>query len=357
LFRKAGAVFAWGRRVRYAVDCWVFYPLRCRLRCAPQFSGGAAMIRSCSTVLLVVATAAGSGSLAAEETKTPTRRVLIVGIDGVRPDAMAAAKTPNLDHLRREGVYCTKTDIVAPRPTKSDTISGPGWSSILTGVWSDKHGVLDNKFQGSNYEEFPHFFVRLKAAQPSAYTVSLDSWTPIKENIVAAADVAETNAANDDSADETIRERAKEILARSNPTAMFVYFHQVDTAGHRHGFHPSARQYIRGIENVDRHVGEVMKAVAARKQAGEEEWLTIVCTDHGGRGTGHSGGQNLPETRNVFLIVHGRNADKKAADRPTYLVDVAVTALDHLNVTIDPRWKLDGKSLILRPNAEKKASK
>ena len=38
------------------------------------------------------------------------------------------------------------------------TISGPGWSSILCGVWSDKHLVVDNSFSGNNYFNFPPIF-------------------------------------------------------------------------------------------------------------------------------------------------------------------------------------------------------
>ena len=46
-----------------------------------------------------------------------------------------------------------------------DTVSGPGWSSMLTGVWADKHGVHDNSFKGANYAKHPHFFHWLHQAQ------------------------------------------------------------------------------------------------------------------------------------------------------------------------------------------------
>jgi hypothetical protein len=49
---------------------------------------------------------------------------------------------------------------------KMKRLAGPGWSSFLTGVWADKHGVNDNTFRGQNYDEYPHFFVHLKRAFP-----------------------------------------------------------------------------------------------------------------------------------------------------------------------------------------------
>ena len=65
--------------------------------------------------------------------QTPSSRVLVIGIDGVRSDALTAANTPNIDALMSAGVY-------SPDALNDDiTISGPGWSDILCGVRSDKH--------------------------------------------------------------------------------------------------------------------------------------------------------------------------------------------------------------------------
>ena len=63
--------------------------------------------------------------------QTPSSRVLVIGIDGVRSDALTEANTPNLDALMSTGVY-------SPDALNDDiTISGPGWSDILCGVRSD----------------------------------------------------------------------------------------------------------------------------------------------------------------------------------------------------------------------------
>src|SRR5262245_37440501 len=120
----------------------------------------------------------------------PVKKVLYVGIDGTRFDAIEKANTPNLDGLIADGIYSPTCLILGERYRKNDTVSGPGWSSILTGVWADKHGVHDNKFAGTNYQEFPHFFARLKETRPAARTVSLVTWKPIHEKIVSAADVS-----------------------------------------------------------------------------------------------------------------------------------------------------------------------
>jgi predicted AlkP superfamily pyrophosphatase or phosphodiesterase len=77
-------------------------------------------------------TAAGAGlalALAAcGGTHPATPNVLILGIDGVRPDRLAAASTSVLDSLAAHGAFSDAATTRAP------TVSGPGWSSMLIGV-------------------------------------------------------------------------------------------------------------------------------------------------------------------------------------------------------------------------------
>lgn len=307
-----------------------------------------------STLRILLACVIGLAALATRsggEEPSP-KRALLIGIDGLRFDALQASKTPHLDGLIDGGCYANNCLILGPRYRKSDTISGPGWSSILTGVWADKHGVHDNKFEGKNYEKFPHFFARLKQQQPDLRTVSLVTWKPIAQHVVSSADV---NRAFEDkskdyarfdalAADEAVNEMAKPDL-----TCMFFYVGQVDETGHKHGFHPSVVPYREAIERVDRHVGQVLTAMRARATYPQEDWLVAVTSDHGGKGTGHGGGQEIPEILNSLLIVSGNAAAGGAIAEQTYIVDAPVTVLVHLGVDLQPEWQLDGRAVGLKP--------
>lgn len=282
----------------------------------------------------------------------PVKKVLFIGVDGCRLDALQAANTPHLDRLIAEGTLAIGTEIIAPRETPGDTVSGPGWSNLLCGVWPDKHGVVDNSFKGSNYPQFPHFFARLKAVRPQCVTASFSDWGPLKDRIVSQADIAvgedARGAAAYVEADARIARRCATTLREKPVDAAMLYLGQVDETGHVNGFHPQVPEYIAAIERVDGLIGEVLDGVRARPTFAQEEWLVLVATDHGGVGTGHGGGRQIDEIRRTFLIVSGPATERGQIETPTYQVDVVATALAHLGITPNPEWMLDGKPVAIK---------
>ena len=290
------------------------------------------------------------GSVQAED--RPDHRLLLIGIDGCRPDALKAAETPHLDSLIATGGYSDRTSILGDRYRKNDTISGPGWSSFLTGVWADKHGVHDNTFEGKNFQNYPHLFRRVKERWPGAQLGSFVDWKPIDDHIVELADkrivYPSEGAAGYSESDVLLAREAADYLSAADPDVVMVYFGAVDETGHAEGFHPKVPKYMAAIERVDEHVGTVVSAMQNRPDFRKENWLVIVSTDHGGKGTGHGSGHKEPEILTTFMIVSGSAAKRGTIDEPTYVVDVAVTGLVHLGIPLKPSWRLDGRPVGLK---------
>lgn len=279
-----------------------------------------------------------------------TGRVLFIGIDGCRYDCLDLAKAPNLKKLRDAGCYADDTLIQGTRYKASDTVSGPGWSSLLTGVWADKHGVDDNRFTVRNFDKYPMFFRRVRQADPKAELAAFSNWPPISERIVVDADLNLKFATEwyYASGDRETAAAAVDLLRRGNPRATFAYFGQVDAHGHEYGFSSFVPQYMEAIERTDGLVGTVLDALERRPNYKDENWLVLVSTDHGGFNNDHRDGHNKPQVMRGFTIVSGAAAAKGKLTEQTYIVDVPVTALTHMGVTIKPEWKLDGRAVGLK---------
>lgn len=271
------------------------------------------------------------------------RKVLVIGIDGLRPDALFAAEAPNLQDLVENGAW-TFSAVAGGEigtPSQQATVSGPGWSSILTGVWADRHGVVDNSFAGRRYDRYPHFFQRLKEAEPDSFLASIVSWHPVDDIIVAAVGDsvgyrAKGAGATYEIRDRSVRDLAVAHLAAADPDVVFLHLDQVDGAGHGYGFSPSISAYTGAIARVDALVGDVLEAMRARPHYAGEDWLVVVTTDHGGLGLSH-GGQTFDERR-IFLIVSGGKARAGEVEAAPGHTAVPATVLAHLGVAVDPDW-------------------
>lgn len=315
------------------------------------------MNSSLSIVVAVVVFLGVANPSPAEDGKLPARRkVLVIGIDGCRHDAVVAAETPHLDAIIARGTRFVGTDILSPtRTDQANTVSGPGWSNLLTGVWPHKHRVNNNRFVGSNYDRYPHFFSRAKAARPEIQTASFSDWGPIGEKILSASDKTVSQPAEGAESyikhDSELTTQCCEHLRNLDPDLVFLYLGQVDECGHAHGFHPTVKEYTQAIERVDGHIGQVVQAIQSRPTFASEDWLILICTDHGGAGTDHADGHTNPDIRRTFLIVSGPSAAVDAPQTQTYQVDVVATALTHLKISLHQDWGLDGKPVGLKSAA------
>ena len=277
-----------------------------------------------------------------QATPAQTKKVLILGVDGLRPEALLRADTPNVDELLANGCFSGEAQ------TGKYTVSGPGWSSMLTGVWWSKHGVIDNSFENRNYQRYPHFFTRAKEARPEIVTASFITWMPLDTHLTTD-DNADFRFAHEyeDDGDAKMLLEAERVLANEDPDLIFFYFADVDIAGHNNGFHPDVPPYLEEIEEVDSQIGRLLAAIRSRPTYDNEDWLILLSTDHGGTLDG-AHGRDEPQHRNIPYLASGSSAARGTIYPIPNVVDIPVTAMSHLGIDIDPAWGLDGKPSGLR---------
>ena len=224
----------------------------------------------------------------------PGRKVLFIGVDGCRWDALQASNTPAIDSLLTHAIYSGNG------LTEYKTWSGTGWSNMLTGAWHTKHGVFDNTFTGANFTTYPDFISRAENFNSALHTVSVVHWSPINSTIIQSIDNEITVTT-----DSAVKNSAVNVLATDNPDILFVAFDDVDHAGHTVGFSPTITAYRQAIETTDAYIAQVLTALYNRPNYANEDWLIVLTTDHGGIPSGHGGG--TLEERTIFNIYSNKN--------------------------------------------------
>jgi hypothetical protein len=290
-------------------------------------------VRQGALLGLSSSSATSSSSVSSSSSNTgKTPKVLVIGCDGCRADAIVAANAPTYDSLFAAGSTTLAGRNVDP------TSSGPNWSSILTGVTPAKHGVYDNGFGGRNYGAWPDFMSRLEQVAPSKKTFAVVQWSPITTYITNTNDGEFVY--NPDSLSSL---KVVDLLNNDQPDVIFVQLDDPDHEGHATGFSPTNTKYLTKLEYTDRNIKRIMGALHARKQRlPNEDWIVILTTDHGGTGTSH-GGTSTAE-RTIFFSVSGSNVPAKRleGDGITYYnYDAAVTAMEHMCMTLPSG--MDGK--------------
>ena len=95
-----------------------------------------------ATAALLAAVAWCAAGVAPQDRKEPPLLV-VISIDGLRPDYVTAAdehgaKVPNLRRFLKEGAHADGVEGVVP------TVTYPSHTTLMTGVWPAKHGILAN---------------------------------------------------------------------------------------------------------------------------------------------------------------------------------------------------------------------
>ena len=103
-----------------------------------------------------------------------TKRVILLGVDGLSTDGIQVAQTPNLNRLIRDGAFTLKARGVMP------TVSAPNWGSMLCGAGPEQHGMTKNGWTTNNYTVeatttdddgyFPSIFTIIREQMPEAKT-------------------------------------------------------------------------------------------------------------------------------------------------------------------------------------------
>ncbi|WP_067535302.1 alkaline phosphatase family protein [Nocardia crassostreae] len=258
-------------------------------------------------------------------------KVVVIGLDGLMYSRALDASAPNLTGLAAQGLL-SRSSIKG-----HITVSGPSWSTVLTGVWDTKHGVKNNDFTAAPFDKYPSVFTQIEKADSTRKTASVATWNKIATIAGSGTPHADVNTVTpavpgdtDESKTDANTASGAVVAIADGDDFVFTHLDQVDGAGHKSG--SASPAYLDAITRVDAQVGKIVAAVDARAASHTtERWTILVTSDHGHTPTGGHGGQSTAETEN-FVIARGPGFTPGATRTDYTIVDITPTVADIIGV-------------------------
>lgn len=256
------------------------------------------MRRFLALALLATATAGYSQSpvpYAKPQRPIPAiEHIVIISIDGLRPDRALLANMPTLRGLVHGGAYTfwAKTTAVS--------ITLPSHTSMLTGVNPRKHGIEWNDDLPLSRPVYPKVPTVMELAAKAGYETAMISGkskfnTLNKPGTITYAFVS----AEEKGSNVVVVAEAVKIIEAHRPALTFVHLPDVDNVGHEKGW--GSRDQLAAIEKTDTQLAQILAALDRANMRGST--FVVLTADHGGAGITH--GPDDPRSRHIPWIVTG----------------------------------------------------
>jgi hypothetical protein len=250
------------------------------------------------------------------------RRVAVLLLDGLRPDAVSQAPMPSLDALGRDWVRAVNARTIRPSVTVA------ALASLATGVSPTTHGLIEPGLG---------FLGRLGGLKPVAPELTRhDLPTAIVtrhlgrvSSAIAAALTSAAGITRFDNRGRTARDAAlyaRETFESMTSGLLVLYLPDCDRAGHRHGW--MSTPYLRAAADLDAAVGLFASGLG--------DGTLMVLADHGGGGV-TAREHHEPHATNdwIPLVIAGRGVRRqRVLAEPVSLLDLPPTILWRLGVPI-----------------------
>jgi arylsulfatase A-like enzyme len=306
-----------------------------------QKNGSSSRVGLCTGLALaIVASGCGASIVTAPPQTTPlqpaatssrlTEHVVLISIDGLRPDAIAQFGASTLQRLITEGSHTLAARTVLPSKTL------PSHTSMLTGEPPERHGVLWN----TAFEDRPGtleiptvFGLARTSGYHTAAFFSKAKFSHLQKPGTLDYSQAPGGWFGKWRADRTARD-VETYLQTARPNLLFVHLPDPDLAGHSDGWMSTG--YGRAVQRADAAVARIIKA--ADEAYGMGAYTLIVTADHGGHEKDHGSDDTLDT--HIPWIAWGRSVRPGVlADATVRTIDTASTVLYLLGVDLPAAWE------------------
>ena len=255
-------------------------------------------------------------------------KVILISIDGMRPDGFMTCGNPYVKELENICTYTYKGQSVTP------SVTFPCHFSMTHSVTPQRHGILTNTYV-PQVRPVSGIFEKIKNA--GGASAMFYGWEPLRDIASPGALKFSTyiNAYMKESSDTALTDEALKIIAENKPDFAFLYMVETDEKGGHDNIWMSD-EYLRRISIAIDNVKRVIEAFG-------NEYSVIIMADHGGHDRTH--GTELPEDMTVPFFFCGPSFEGgKAIEEDVSLLDIAPTIAKLMELKPEHEW--EGHSVI-----------
>lgn len=255
------------------------------------------------------------------------KKVILISIDGMRPDGMQQCGHPFVKELESRCAYSYAEQSVFP------SVTLPCHFSMTHSVPPQRHGILTNTYIP---QVRPVKGIFEKIAEAGGRSAFLYGWDPIHDCVLPGAlkFAVHVNTFEEETGDTVLTDEAIRLIDRYHPDFVFLYMVETDDkGGHKFGW--MSEEYLRRISVAIENTKRVMEHCA-------DEYSFIITADHGGHDRSH--GTDLPEDMTVPFFLCDPSVPPGPIDTPVSILDVAPTIAAIMGLVPDPEW--EGKAIL-----------
>lgn len=259
--------------------------------------------------------------------KTDMKKVILILVDGMRPDSLALCGNKYVDELLENSAYTLSAKTVMP------SVTLPCHMSLFHGVDPERHGILTNTYVPQVRPVKGLCEVLRSAGKKCAFFYNWEELRDLtRPDSLAYSDFVSGHVYSYEKAIEICTDNCIEYIKKDSPDFAFLYLGWTDEAGHGYGW--MGDEYLRSVRGSFDCIERVVKSL-------DDDYVAIITADHGGHGRCH--GTDMPEDMNIPVIITGNSVEKQELEN-VKITDITSTVTAFLEVAPDPEW--EGRNLI-----------
>ena len=255
------------------------------------------------------------------------KKTVLILVDGMRPDSLAACGHPFVGELTEHSLYTLSAQTVMP------SVTLPCHMSLFHSVTPQRHGILTNTYVPQVRPVRGLCEVLSAAKKKNAFFYN---WEEIRDlsrpDSLAFSNFISGNAYGYSACNQRLTDSAITYINSDEPDFTFLYLGYTDAAGHDFGWMSS--KYITSVSESLDCIERVIRSIP-------DEYYVIVTADHGGHDRSH--GSDSKEDMTIPLFIFNRSLKGRILDNAN-IIDIAPTVASLCGAESDDEW--EGKQLI-----------